>query len=175
MDRLAKRINEENLRVWIYPEGTRSEKHELLPFKKGAFHLAIAAQVPIVCMVFSSYQNFFSKTEGKWNSTGYVKCRVLPPFQTKGMTSDSVNQLVKLIQGKMQKEFDALNDEIGLEDKYKAPLSESMLEEEDTNKEEDFEHLDASCIDQNESVLSQGCVSDNDNNSVLEEESKKSK
>lgn len=91
------------------------------------------------------------------------------------MTSDSVNQLVKLIQGKMQKEFDALNDEIGLEDKYKAPLSESMLEEEDTNKEEDFEHLDASCIDQNESVLSQGCVSDNDNNSVLEEESKKSK
>lgn len=90
------------------------------------------------------------------------------------MTSDSVNQLVKLIQGKMQKEFDALNDEIGLENKYKAPLGESMLEE-DVNKEEDFEHLDASDIDHNESILSQGCVSDNNNNSVVEEESKKSK
>lgn len=177
MNKLAHRINEENLRVWIYPEGTRSEKPQLLPFKKGGFHLAIAAQVPIVCMVSSSYQNFFSKTEGKWNSSGYVKCRVLPPFQTKGMTSDSVNQLVKLIQGKMQKEFDSLNDEIGLEDKYKAPLSESFIEEnQKQNKEDmDFEHLDASDLDQNESLLSQSCVSDNNNNSVIEEESKKSK
>uniref|UniRef100_A0A9L0RYP5 1-acylglycerol-3-phosphate O-acyltransferase n=1 Tax=Equus caballus TaxID=9796 RepID=A0A9L0RYP5_HORSE len=35
----------EDLKVWIYPEGTRNDNGDLLPFKKGAFHLAIQAQV----------------------------------------------------------------------------------------------------------------------------------
>ncbi len=34
----------------VYPEGTRSRTGELLPFKKGAFIMAIEAQVPIVPM-----------------------------------------------------------------------------------------------------------------------------
>ena len=53
IDKLAERINRENLRVWVFPEGTRSPKAELLPFKKGAFHLAIQAQV-----IFTSSQIF---------------------------------------------------------------------------------------------------------------------
>ena len=33
---------------------------EMLPFKKGAFHLAIEGQLPILPVVYSSYRGFLS-------------------------------------------------------------------------------------------------------------------
>ncbi|KAK7696202.1 hypothetical protein QCA50_000855 [Cerrena zonata] len=43
-------LKSRNQSVWIFPEGTRSmrQHHDMLPFKKGAFHLAINAQVPVI-------------------------------------------------------------------------------------------------------------------------------
>lgn len=48
IDKAAERIQTEKLNVVVFPEGTRSPEGTVLPFKKGAFQLAIQAQVPIV-------------------------------------------------------------------------------------------------------------------------------
>lgn len=44
--------------MFIFPEGTRNYTGRLLPFKKGAFYLAIQTQLPIVPVVISCYNSF---------------------------------------------------------------------------------------------------------------------
>ena len=51
LDEAARTIREESVSVWFMPEGHRNTGRELLPFKTGAFRLALAAQVPIVPVV----------------------------------------------------------------------------------------------------------------------------
>ena len=47
VDRLLETLNR-GISVIVYPEGTRSKDGELLPFKKGAFHLAAKSQAAII-------------------------------------------------------------------------------------------------------------------------------
>ncbi len=42
-----------------------------------------------MCVVISSYLNFLNADEKKFTHGGTIKARVLPPFQTKGMTAES--------------------------------------------------------------------------------------
>lgn len=53
----ASEIRAKRQSVYIFPEGTRSYTKDpvLLPFKKGAFHLAVQAGVPIVPCVVANY------------------------------------------------------------------------------------------------------------------------
>ena len=44
----ATRVLAKGLHMVIYPEGTRSSDGQLLPFKKGPFHLAMDSGVPVV-------------------------------------------------------------------------------------------------------------------------------
>ena len=52
ISKAAEKIKQNGLSVWMFPEGTRSYGRGLLPFKTGAFHTALNAQVPVipVCM-----------------------------------------------------------------------------------------------------------------------------
>ena len=50
-------MRERGTSLCLCPEGTRSMRqyHDMLPFKKGAFHLAVQAGVPIVPVVVANY------------------------------------------------------------------------------------------------------------------------
>ncbi len=58
----AEEMRRERQSVFIFPEGTRSygDRPELLPFKKGAFHLAVKAGVPVVPCVVANYSPVLS-------------------------------------------------------------------------------------------------------------------
>jgi lysophosphatidate acyltransferase len=68
MSEVAQTLLTQDVRVWVFPEGTRNHNGSMLPFKCGAFHLAVQAQVPIVHIVMSSYQDFYCKKERRFTS-----------------------------------------------------------------------------------------------------------
>ncbi|XP_022098438.1 1-acyl-sn-glycerol-3-phosphate acyltransferase alpha-like [Acanthaster planci] len=105
-DRCVKFLKEERGKLWIYPEGTRSHAPDtdLLPFKKGAFHIAVQAQVPIVPIVVSRYRHMYSSKEKKFDRVD-MKVDVLPNVPTKGLTSDDVPELTESVRTSMLKRF----------------------------------------------------------------------
>lgn len=60
--------------LWMFPEGTRhmSNEPDMLPFKKGGFHLAINAGIPITPIVTENYWHMYRK--GVFGS-GTIKVR----------------------------------------------------------------------------------------------------
>lgn len=89
----AQKIKEKKLWVWIMPEGTRSYGRGLLPFKQGAFQLAINSQVPLVPFCFSNYH---SKLDFNKFKSGKVIARILDPISVDGLTiSDSKALMAK--------------------------------------------------------------------------------
>ncbi|WVF66335.1 hypothetical protein IAT40_001075 [Kwoniella sp. CBS 6097] len=88
-------MKKKGVSLWVFPEGTRSSSAEaaLLPFKKGAFHLAVQAQVPIVPIVCENYHRLF---DGRSRfESGKLKIKVLPPIPTAGLTADDVTSLTE--------------------------------------------------------------------------------
>ena len=79
------RIKSDATTVVVFPEGTRSPTGELARFRKGAFVLAISAQVPVVPVAVLGTRRVMAK--GRWLvRPGQVTMRAATPICTKGMT-----------------------------------------------------------------------------------------
>ena len=74
------RIKNRGTSIWMFPEGTRSQGRGLLPFKAGAFHTAVQAEVPVVPIVCSSY--FGQVDLNRWDN-GEVLVEVMAPVCSK--------------------------------------------------------------------------------------------
>ncbi|KAG2173890.1 hypothetical protein INT44_000003 [Umbelopsis vinacea] len=92
----AEDIHKKETSVFIFPEGTRGHPREInmLPFKKGAFHMAVQAGVPIVPIVIANYNHLYDSKAKRFNS-GVVPIRVLDPISTEGL-KDSHGAVDKL-------------------------------------------------------------------------------
>lgn len=75
----------------VAPEGTRSGPGELLPFKKGPFHMAIQGGVPMVPVVIRNAGEIMTPHSYLINP-GTVDVVVLPPVDTSGWTTQTVDQ-----------------------------------------------------------------------------------
>ncbi|KAM0715006.1 hypothetical protein Q7P37_009471 [Cladosporium fusiforme] len=108
-DKAAEQMHKNRQSVYIFPEGTRSyyDQPDLLPFKKGAFHLAVQAQVPILPIVVANYSNVLD-VKRKLFRPGTIPVRVVAPIQTKGKTKEDVDALVEQTRNVMLSELKAI-------------------------------------------------------------------
>jgi len=89
----------------VCPEGTRAKPGEMLPFKKGAFHMAAQAGVPIAPIALKNADKLMGKGTGEaWPGT--IEMVFLPPVDTSWVKSDKdLNALVQQVQGMIMKEL----------------------------------------------------------------------
>jgi 1-acyl-sn-glycerol-3-phosphate acyltransferase len=89
---LANRVS-----VMIFPEGTRSTTADLLPFKDGAFRLAIDAGVPILPLVVHGTATALPKHDWRF-ARSRAEVRVLEPVETTGLTPADVPALKERVR-----------------------------------------------------------------------------
>ncbi|MEO5590435.1 MAG: lysophospholipid acyltransferase family protein, partial [Gemmatimonadaceae bacterium] len=107
-DRINKKVT-----VMIFPEGTRSPTESLLPFKDGAFRLAIEEGVPILPIAVAGTRNCMAKHSFAFRRAR-AKARVLPPISTEGLTDADIPALREQTRSLIDRERRRLQGELGI-------------------------------------------------------------
>ncbi|MFI5958547.1 HAD-IB family hydrolase [Cryptosporangium sp. NPDC051539] len=87
--------------IAIAPEGTRSPTPRLGRFKKGGFHLAVEAGVPIVPIVIRNAGDLMWR-DSLLVHPGTVDVAVLDPIETADWPGDEVDKLVDLVRTRFE-------------------------------------------------------------------------
>lgn len=92
--------------IWVFPEGTRNRGNNLLPFKKGAFHMAKQADAPIIPICTSAYPKHIKLN--KWHA-GDIYIQILPPVQTSSVDKSDLANLCQQVHKDMEETIHELN------------------------------------------------------------------
>ena len=95
MQRLEQVMKKKKMKVVIFPEGTRNKGLGLLPFKKGAFILALNLQAEIIPVIIEGARDV-QKQHGFFIEPANISVRFLPPIPTKGMTYEDRERLMEM-------------------------------------------------------------------------------
>ncbi len=93
----ARDVMKQGYSFGVFAEGTRAMPGELLPFKKGAFHLALQTTSPIVPVAIKNTDWMMGKKTGVAYS-GKIEMVLLPPIETSGLNAedDLMDLLIKI-------------------------------------------------------------------------------
>lgn len=105
---------DDHVSVMIFPEGTRSPEAEMLPFKDGAFRLAVEAGVPILPLALYGTRHAIAKHDWRIGATHAI-VEVLAPEPTEGLTLADVPALRERVRERIRVARDRLRDELARE------------------------------------------------------------
>ncbi len=88
--------------IFIFPEGTRNktEDQPLIPFKDGAFSIAIQTQTPILPMLFINTHNLMPNKKSLMHP-GIVDIYHFDPIEVKGLTESDLPKLKERVRNYM--------------------------------------------------------------------------
>jgi len=91
----VRKIVEGGYSFGVFAEGTRAMPGELLPFKKGAFHLALQTGAEIIPVAIKNTDYLMGKKTGVLQP-GTMEIVLLPPIETKNLSAET--DLVNLLK-----------------------------------------------------------------------------
>lgn len=109
MSSSTRALTTKNTSIWVFAEGTRNRGRNLLPFKKGAFIMAIEAHVPIIPICVSSYARNIDLNRLR---SSIAEIRVLPPISTDHLTNEDTDRLMQQCWDIMKETIDAMDREV---------------------------------------------------------------
>jgi len=108
LDAVTEAVRTRGISAFVFPEGTRaSRRGELLPFKRGAFDVAIRAGVPVVPIVVAPLKPRTELRRGRL-LPHRVRIVVDEPIATTGLTVDDARDLAARVRQRMQQTLDSL-------------------------------------------------------------------
>ncbi|CAG9801665.1 unnamed protein product [Chironomus riparius] len=111
LNKAMKMLKKDNVKLLIFPEGTRRNSNRIHEFKKGAFYTAIHNQVPIVPLVFCSYLHFMDH-EKKIFGEGKMIINALPEISTTGVKVKDIDDFMERIRQQMIKVYEETSAEV---------------------------------------------------------------
>jgi 1-acyl-sn-glycerol-3-phosphate acyltransferase len=99
-----RKVFEKGISIGIFVEGTRAYPGDFLPFKKGAFHLALQTHAPIVPVVIKNTDWIMGKKTGL-AYPGTIEVTILPPIATENLQTEDLDELMKKARGMMAEEL----------------------------------------------------------------------
>lgn len=103
--RHAARLAAEGASFLIAPEGTRSRTGELLPFKKGGFHMAIESEVPVLPITVVGAYELMPPGSIAIRS-GTIEIYFHEPIETRGLGPEGRAELMNRVRAPMLETLD---------------------------------------------------------------------